>query len=361
MRAAWGTVHSQWDDGRMWTPGARSTSRPPTLDFGVRDLMRLSPVPPGSHRVALRAGLSVAVPLLTVIALDRTPWALYAAFGAFASLYGRNHIHLPRAVMQATAGASLVACVTLGSVVSAAGAGPWTLVLAATLVAGLGSLTSTALDWHPPGPLFMIFAFGTVASAPGGWSDVPIALSVSAASAAFALVVGSAGAVAGRTPRPPRTRLRSPWGIDPLRYMVAVGVAGSIGTAAGIGHPSWAMVAAAAPLSVRGRSHQALRAGHRIAGTLVGLLTSIPLLLLDLDPVPLVLVVVALQVVTELLVGRNYGLALLFITPMALLMGQLGGSRAATDLVVDWGVETVIGAAVAVALLALENRRAHRW
>jgi hypothetical protein len=42
-----------------------------------------------------------------------------------------------------------------------------------------------------------------------------------------------------------------------------------------------------------------------------------------LDAIPAVLAVVVLQVVTELLVGRNYALALLFITPMAMLMGQI--------------------------------------
>ncbi|CAN7355117.1 FUSC family protein [Knoellia sp. LjRoot47] len=348
----------------MWTGGSRAsspTSRPPTLDFGVRDLLRLNPVPPGSHRVALRAGLSVAVPLLTVIALGRTPWAVYAAFGAFTSLYGRNHVHVPRAVMQATAGLALVTCVGLGAAFAASGAGPWVLVLAAVGVAGVGSLLSTVLDWHPSGPLFLIFAFGTVAATHATWSDVPIAFAVAAASAAFALVVGNIGAVVTRTVPQPRARLRSPRGPDPLRYMVAVGVAGAVATTAGLGHSWWAMVAAAAPLSVRGRAHQALRAGHRIAGTVLGLLTSIPLLLLGLDPVPLVLVVVVLQVVTELLVGRNYGLALLFITPMALLMGQLGASQSAPALVLDRGVETVIGAVVAVALLAIENRRAHQW
>ena len=349
---------------RMWTGGNRArtrSSRPPTLDFGVRDLLRLHPVPPGSHRVALRAGLSVAVPLLTVIALGRTPWAVYAAFGAFTSLYGRNRVHVPRAVMQATAGTALVSCVGLGAAVSASGAGPWVLVLVAVGVAGAGSLLSTVLDWHPPGPLFLIFAFGTVAATHASWSDVPVAVAVSAASAAFALVVGNVGAVVTRTARQPPARLLSPWSPDPLRYMVAVGVAGSLATSAGLGHSWWAMVAAAAPLSVRGRAHQALRAGHRIAGTILGLLTSIPLLLIGLDPVPLVLVVVALQIVTELLVGRNYGLALLFITPMALLMGQLGASQSAPDLVRDRGVETVIGAVVAVGLLAVENRRAHQW
>ena len=220
---------------------------------------------------------------------------------------------------------------------------------------------STVLDWHPSGPLFMIFAVGTVAATGASWPDVPVALAGSAARATFALVVGNVGAVVSPAARHPHSRLLSPRSPDPLRYMLAVGVAGAVATASGLGHPWWAMVAAGAPLSVRGRGHQALRAGQRIAGTILGLVTSIPLLLLGLDPVPLVLVVVALQVVTELLVGRNYGLALLFITPMALLMGQLGSARSAPDLLLDRGVETVIGAVVAVGLLAVENRRAHRW
>ncbi|KRE42073.1 FUSC family protein [Knoellia sp. Soil729] len=345
----------------MWSDGRDSTSRPPTLDFAWPDLLRLNPVPAGSHRVAVRAGLSVAVPLLAVVLLDRTPWAAYAAFGAFTSLYGRNHVHLPRAVMQATAGAALVTSVTFGAVLAALQAGPWGLVAGTIVITVLGSLVSGVFDWHPSGPLFMIFGLGTVASGSGQWSEVPVALAVSAASALLAVVIGNVGAVIGRVPSQTRPRLRAPGGPDPVRYLLAVGAAGTIATLLGIGHPWWAMVAAAAPLSVRGRSHQALRAGHRIAGTLLGLLTSVPLLLLELDPVPLVLVVVVLQVVTELLVGRNYGFALLVITPMALLMGQLGSTQSTTGLLFDRGVETVIGAVVAIALLAAENRRAHQW
>jgi fusaric acid resistance family protein len=71
-----------------------------------------------------------------------------------------------------------------------------------------------------------------------------------------------------------------------------------------------------------------------------------------------VLVVVVLQVVTELVVARNYALALLFITPMALLMGQLGSSQDAARLLLDRGVETLIGGLVAIGLLVVEHRRA---
>ena len=330
----------------------------PGLRFSLRDFVRLNPAP-GSHRVALRAGLSVAVPLLTVVLIDRTSWALYAAFGAFASIYGRNHVHLSRAVMQATVSLSLVTAVVLGSVFAAVHASPWALVLGGAAVAAVGSIVSTVLDWHPPGPVFVLFAFGAVASSPGGWSDVPVALVVTAASAAFAVAVGNIGSVA-RWTAATRPQLRSPWSREPLRFLVAVGLSGAIATAAGIGHPYWAMVAAAAPLTARGLDHQALRAGHRIAGTVLGLATCAPLLVLELGPVALVLVVVALQVATEFFVGRNYGLALLFITPMAILMGQLGTSRPVGPLLGDRVVETVIGALVEVALLLVEHRRARR-
>ncbi|MDR7255413.1 putative membrane protein [Nocardioides sp. BE266] len=314
-------------------------------------------MPPGQHRVALRAGLSVAVPLLTLVVTGHTSWAVYAAFGAFTALYGRSRVHLPRAVMQATAGLTLVAAVGLGALVSAVGVGPWTLVLLSALVAAGGSVASTVFDWHPSGPLFAIFAFGTVASAPAGFSDVPVALAVSAASAALAVVIGNVGAVARRTPWTSPPPLRAPRYVDPLRYVVVVTLAGGAATAAGIGHPWWAMVAAAAPLSVSGRDHQVLRASHRIVGTLLGLLVAAPLLLLGLDPVPLVLVVVVLQIVTELVVGRNYGIAMLFITPMALLMGQLGSSQGPGALLFDRGVETFIGAVVAVMLILVEHGR----
>ena len=97
-----------------------------------------------------------------------------------------------------------------------------------------------------------------------------------------------------------------------VRDAVAVVVAGGAAVALGIGHPYWAMVSAVAPLGVRGVTGQLGRAVHRVVGTLLGLLPSAALLALDLRGVALVLLVAVLQFVTELLVGRNYGLALLF-------------------------------------------------
>lgn len=323
------------------------------------DFLRLDDTP-GAHRVALRAGVSVAVPLLTVLALGRPEWSLYAVFGAFTSLYGRNHVHLSRAVMQASAGAALTVAIGLGVLVGSLPSRQWPAVVVAAAVAAVGTLLSSAQDWHPPGPLFLVFGFGAAATSPHTLDDAPVALAVAGATALFALVVGNAGAVLqGRRSAP--TRLRSPWGREPVRNAVAVGVAASLATLAGIGHPYWAMVAAVAPLSARGFSHQMVRAGHRIGGTLLGLVTSAGLLALGLGPVATVLVVVVLQVLTELFVGRNYGLALLFITPMALLMGQVVAPRPTAALLFDRGSETVIGALVAITVIwYVEQRRRRR-
>jgi hypothetical protein len=56
-----------------------------------------------------------------------------------------------------------------------------------------------------------------------------------------------------------------------------------------------------------------------------------------------VLVVAALQVVAELLVGRNYALALVAVTPLALLMVHLAVPTPTATLLTDRGVETLLG------------------
>jgi hypothetical protein len=329
------------------------------MRVAARHFVAVRRIPPASG-VAFRAGISVLVPLLAVVALGHLDWSPYAAFGAFTAIYGRNHVHLSRAAMQASAGAAFTASVIAGVLVGSGSSRAWVAVGAAAVVAAVGAALAKAQDWHPPGPMFLVFAFGAVASAPHVLADVPVAAGVTAASALFALVVGSlAGLVWGEPSRP--SRPRSVWTWNSVRCAVAVLLAGGTATAVGIGHPYWAMVAAVAPLSAPGITHQVVRAGHRIVGTLGGLLTAAVVLTLALAPVPMVLAIAVLQVATEWLIGRNYALALLFITPMALLMGQIAAPRPVGSLLFDRAVETVIGAVIGLLIIlagVLLHRRA---
>ncbi|WP_066583781.1 FUSC family protein [Cellulomonas timonensis] len=335
-----------------------------------RDLVRFGPHN-DSHAVAVRAGISVAAPLFTLTATGHAGWAVYAAFGAFVSLYGRMHGHRHRLHTQLAASAVLVAAVTLGAAIASI---PATGILrAAVLVLGCAAMATVAsvvgdlTRWHPVGPLFAVFAVATCAETHGSGRDILTACAVAAASAMFATAIGQAGRLSRRRRMRPRalaqvgglTELREPPVMrHALRYGGAIVVAGALATSVGIGHPGWAMVAAVVPLSVPDTPTRLLRAAHRVVGTLLGIVVAAGLLHLRLGGWELIALIVALQVVTELFVGRNYGFAMLFITPMALLMSTVAGHVDVGPLLRDRAVQTVIGAAVGItiALLSSEHR-----
>lgn len=54
---------------------------------------------------------------------------------------------------------------------------------------------------------------------------------------------------------------------------------------------------------------------------------------------------------------RNYSAALLFITPLALLMTQLGHPQPAAELLTSRAVETVIGVIVGMLVVLIGFRR----
>ena len=340
-----------------------------------RQLVGLGPHA-GAHRVALRAGASVLVPLLALWAIDHQEWSIYAAFGAFTSLYGRNHIRLSRTRMQVTLAVLLTAATTAGVVAGLSAHRAWLAVPATALVAVGGSLVSDAQDWHPPGPLFLVFAFAACASLPSEPGDVLAAVLVAGASAGFSVLVGGVGgwwrharagtagsgsaasAQAGSGPVVRRASYGEVARRHALRNGLAVAIAGAIATVAGIGHPYWAMVSAVVPLASRDLGRQVTRGLHRVIGTGLGLALAALLFALDPRGLLLILVIVLLQVGAELLVGRNYALALVAVTPLALLMVHVVAPTPAGTLLWDRGVETVIGVVIGLGVGYLTRRPA---
>lgn len=132
-------------------------------------------------------------------------------------------------------------------------------------------------------------------------------------------------------------------------------VADGVATASGIGHPYWAMVSAVVPMAASTFNGRLTRGAHRLAGTLLGLGLSAALLALGPSGLVLVLVIVGLQIAAELFVGRNYGLARVFVTPLTLLLGEIVTRHPEGQLLFDRGVETLLGVLVAV-LVAVVTR-----
>ncbi|KAA0022388.1 FUSC family protein [Antrihabitans cavernicola] len=147
-----------------------------------------------------------------------------------------------------------------------------------------------------------------------------------------------------------------------MRVAVASLVSGGVSIAFGLPRPDWAIIAAVlvlhqGPDRIRG----SVRGLHRFVGTAVGLVFFGVLFQLSLTGVWLILVLMALQFLIELFIARNYGIAVVFITPVALLIG--GGSNPNIDIATvmrDRLIETTVGVAVGVAALWLVVPHAHR-
>ncbi len=143
-----------------------------------------------------------------------------------------------------------------------------------------------------------------------------------------------------------------------LRVAIAVPIAGAIAAVLGIGRAYWAMAAAVLVLHQGADWLRTLKRGtERLLGTWIGLGLAAVILLIHPQGWWLVLVIAALQFTIELLVVRNYTLAVVFITATALTIAS--GSRKVDvgELLVSRGVDTAIGCAVAIAVYLLAVRQ----
>jgi hypothetical protein len=311
------------------------------------------------HLPALRVALGVAVPLVVLLLINRIDLAIFAVFGAFTGIFGRGDSHGIRLQHQSAAAALLLAAIAAGSLVAEYDAGSWAVVLGSVLVGGLGSVAADRLALRPPGPFFPVFAFAGTASIPSA-ATVAEGLGVAVLSVLLSLAIGAAGWLLprGRAPWPgPRPRVQPTSAqvrANAVRYAAAAGVAGAVATLLGIGHNYWAILSAIVPLAAATRATRLERAVHRVLGTVGGLGLTALLLAISLVPWQLVLVLIVLQFLTEMFVIRHYSLALLFITPLALLMSQLAAPVADRgSLLADRLLETIIGVAVGVVVVLL--------
>ncbi len=326
--------------------------------LGSRAFFAMGPAQ-GDRLAAWRVALGVAVPSLALLATGRPDLVIYAVFGAFVGMYGRNEPHQLRVIHQGQAAVLLVGGTVIGIGLAAAHIGPWTLVALEALVAGVVSIVADKYRLKPGGPFFCIFALGACASVPLAvpwWCATLICLG----SALFAVLVGWMGSrswVPG-TVRPVEAAISPAILVHALRYVLAVGGAGAAGILLGIGHPYWAMAAGAVPLAAETLGARIVRGIHRVVGTLAGVGVT-ALILLPQPPIMLLgLAVVVLQFPSELFMARHYGLALVFFTPLILVMTHLASPTDPAVLMADRAVETVIGAAsgVLVALCIREPR-----
>lgn len=137
--------------------------------------------------------------------------------------------------------------------------------------------------------------------------------------------------------------------VPALRMVLGTGLAGGAALLLGLGHGYWAAISAAAVLHSINVRTASRRAVQRTLGTVAGLMLALGVLSARPDPVVLVLVIVLLEFLLEYVVARNYGLGVVFLTPLALLMSDLATPAPAGALVADRALSSLLGIVIALA------------
>lgn len=335
----------------------------------VRQLWNTSSAP-ADPWVSLRCALGTFTPLLVLVGLDRLDLAVFVVFAAFTNVYGRVPGHVDRLITQLKGGGSLWLLMIFAWLASRylidydSALGPWTLVALTALVSAVMAAWAGWLRIRPAGSLFHIFCFAAIASYPVS-APLGDGMFAGAATLGLALVLGQLGRL--------WPRFRTPWvvsapvpldrderrGVAILAGMHAVAVlaagASSILIAPHIGaeHLYWALLAAVVPLVGHNTRHGIARGLHRVLGTGVGLGVLALLMVLSPPVGMLVLIMGLAQFGVELFINRNYFIAQIFVTPLALIGSSLSGA-VTPSLLYDRLVETIIGVTVGMAsLLAL--------
>jgi hypothetical protein len=322
-------------------------------------------------RIALEVTTALVVTVGTLAHVLGLRPALISLLGVFLGLHLQDHAPAQRLRRLPWVGIALVLSACIG--VAAAGHALATVacVVAVTLLA---TWVTLGLSTGPPGPLMFTITCGVsgyaatqnpAIFAPAGWA-IPLYVAAGAAITYALVAVPMAWELWRGHPGAPeasgaRWRLDAPSRLILVRIALGSVAAGALGLWLGINRTYWIVLTVVAVLQ-KSPEWQAtqLRAVHRVLGTLFGVGLFAALVALEPGTVQLVALLAALQFATEIVVTRHYGVALLLITPMALLISVTAGSQPWRVLAGARLVDTLIGAAVALAASWLVDRFAAR-
>lgn len=113
----------------------------------------------------------------------------------------------------------------------------------------------------------------------------------------------------------------------------------------------WISIATVAVIQGRNFEHVRQRNLHRIMGTFIGIAFAWLILLFNPEKIMMIAIITVLQFIVELLIVRNYGLAVIFITPLTILLVETGSftHHDVETLMHARVLDTVIGSLIGLA------------
>ena len=215
------------------------------------------------------------------------------------------------------------------------------------------------MGWIPRGGMFFVLVLLVTASVPVPWSKVPIGVALAALSASFSILMsailrsarseGDPGAIA------PHSRAAGGFAVlDRRQHAVAI-AACAIGVLStwlvalgfGVGHPYWGPMTVASLMPGIASADVYRRMVHLILGTSGGVAAAAIIFSFEPKHLALIVIIVVCQTAAEFFIARVYGVALLFVAPLAVGLSNLYTGLPWATVLVDRITEAALGTTIA--------------
>ncbi|WP_202385469.1 FUSC family protein [Altericroceibacterium endophyticum] len=279
------------------------------------------------------------------------------ALGIIASLAGMAFLYLPRTPlhhrmsMMMACSFGMIACFAFGL---ASQLIPFGKVPVLTVIAILVTMGVRYYRIGPPGSIFFVMPAAIGMYAPFDFENFPAYVGMMALGCIHACIVAFIYSVyilrkRAALPVPPRpvASFDFVW-LDSMIIGLFVGLSLAVAELLQLDKPYWVPVSCLA--IIQGTSLRAAwtRQIHRITGTIIGLVLAGVLLFFIRDGWVVACAIIMLTFAIELFVVRNYGFAVIFITPLTILLAEAAtlGSGNPGPLITARLFDTVLGAVI---------------
>jgi uncharacterized membrane protein YccC len=301
--------------------------------------------------MAFSAALASGLPLMVGAWFGHLEYGLISSIGGLAFLYLPSTPMSHRMVWLMACAFGVAASYALGLMTHFL---PLARVGVLALIAILVTMVCRFYRVGPPGSLFFVMAAAIGAYTPGTIEEIPLRVGLLTMGALLASLIAFVYSlqVLRLQPADPAPPLQAPTFdfvvFDAVVIGAFVGLALAIAQALQLDRPYWVPVSCLAV--IQGVSLRAVwnRQFQRVLGTAFGMLLAWWLLSLPLDPWRIALLVIVLVFVIESLVVRHYGLAVIFITPLTILLAEAAtlGHAPLAELIESRFIDTVLGCVV---------------
>lgn len=311
------------------------------------------------------AGLTAALPVALGAWLGGFSQGLLAALGTMVFVYITDTTLERRLLTLMGMSFAITACFALGLVAAQIHLAAVPVIVTVTMLVSMGC---RYLRLGPPAALFPVMACAIAMFAHVPWEQVPQRVGLIFLGTMLATSTGFAYSlyILWRLPSAPAKPMPDltceTLVFEPVMIGLAAGLALMMALGLGLEKPFWAPVSALAVIQTASLRSMWTRQAHRILGTGLGVCLAWGLLSLDLGHAQFAVMVGVLTFVIEVAVVRHYGLAVIFITPLAILLGeaQAHSESSASAIALARVEDTLVGCVAALVIGFLMHGRGFR-